>query len=173
MFLTQKEFYKLSNQLGGGTHWKNVQDRWDYHNKAISILKKNNVNENSNILEIGTMGVQLVHNSDVLDIQTSKWNHKGKNPTFLHDATQIPWPVTKTYDWVIAMRVLQHLPKHQKLIFNEMKRIANNILIVIPETYKKGKGITAEEFKKINDGIDADNVISTKFGNLFYWTNVQ
>ena len=40
MFLTQKEFYKLSNQLGGGTHWKNVQDRWDYHNQLKNFKEK-------------------------------------------------------------------------------------------------------------------------------------
>lgn len=169
MFLTQQEYINNAKELGGGTHWSNFDARWDYHNKAINVLKENGVDKHSKILEIGTMGIQLVLDSDVLDIETKKWKHNGKSPTFLHDATQIPWPVEPKYDWAIAMRVIQHVPRYQQSIFNEMKRVAKNVLIIVPEKYKDNGGITLDDFVSMNNGINPTGVMNTEFGNLFYW----
>jgi len=54
----------------------------------------------------------------------------------------------------------------QKECFLEAKRIAKNVLIVVPEEYK-GKGISLKDFTLWNNGTPPD-----KYENLYSSTNI-
>jgi len=173
MFLTKDEYYKNAERLAG-EHWSSHKKRWGYHSTAVEILKENGCDQNSKILEIGTMGTTVTHISDTLDY-VEKWDFPGKNPTHVHDCRQFPWPIKdKQYDWAVALRVFQHLKGFQKEAFQEMKRISKNFIIVVPETYDlhDGKGLTLNELIEFNNGVHPDKVIQDRFGPIYYWTNV-
>jgi hypothetical protein len=136
MFLTKEKYEDIAKSIGGG-HWKTYVKRWDCHNKAIEIVKAKGILSNKKVLEIGTMGVQIVNGSDTLDYFKA-WNFPGKNPNYAHDMRKIPWPIPgETYEWSIAMRVFHHLGKFKKLAFQEMKRISEKIIIVCPDNVSK------------------------------------
>lgn len=175
MFLTKEKYFNLANELNDGIHWSTMEPRWRYHSAAVDVLKENGIDKNSKVLEIGTMGIKIFENSTTMNY-IEKWDFPGKSPDIVHDIRNIPWPVkNKAYDWAIALRVLQHVPGKQEECFNEMKRIAKNILIVVPPKYKlhNGKGITTEDFIKYNNG-SKPNIVKKigKYGPVYAWLNI-
>jgi GTPase SAR1 family protein len=138
-----------------GDHWVGYKHRWKYYSRAVEIAKTLDINNPSDVLEMGTMGVSIVPNSLSIDYD-EKWDFKGKKPTYPHDARVIPWPVpTKKFKLFVALRVFQHLAPNQKECFLEAKRIAENVLIVVPNEYHEyhtGTGITLDQLTDWNNG---------------------
>ena len=176
-FIDYVEFAQRACQLEP-KHWSSqpLDKRWDYHQKAIDILKTLAIETPADVLEMGTMGVQLVKGSDTLDY-AERWNFAGKAPTYLHDGRSIPWPIpAKRYRAFIALRVFQYLIPRQKEAFEEAKRIADNVILVVPRDkaytpkgLERAVGITREQFTAWNHGRPPTLCLETKLGNLYYW----
>jgi hypothetical protein len=133
-----------------GPHWHGYKDRWKYYSRAVEIAKTLEINDPDDVLEMGTMGVSIVRNCLSIDYD-EKWNFKDKKPTYLHDARVVPWPVpTKKFKLFVALRVFHHLAPNQKECFLEAKRIAENVLIVVPDDYVNGIG-TAINLHQLTD----------------------
>jgi len=150
-FLDFAEFERnaLENQ---GKHWHDYKVRWPYYSRAVEVAKTLDIDNPSDVLEMGTMGVSIVRNCKTIDYDVA-WDFKNKKPTYLHDARVIPWPIeTKKFKLFVALRVFQHLAPKQKECFLEAKRIAENVLIVVPNEYRNGTGITLEQLTEWNDG---------------------
>lgn len=171
----EKHFHFTEDGKAVG-HWKpdTVDRRWSYHAHAINIIKQSGVVEPGKILEMGTMGAQLVNGSHTIDYD-ERWNFVGFNPTYLHDARQIPWPIDdKQYEWFVALRVFHHLWPVQRECFDEARRVARNLIIVVPslvrQTNKVGRtdaGITPFQFKKWNNNHLPYLWQSTEYGYLY------
>ncbi len=151
-FVTFDE-YKNNGLRTYPAHWtlapgSTYQDRWPYHAKAIELLRGLDLESPSDVLEIGTYGASLVKGSDTLDIGSSKARVQGEYKlTMTHDLRIIPWPISRKYKALVALRVWHHLMPMQREAFNEAKRIAENIIIVCPEeTYRHRIGITRQQF---------------------------
>jgi energy-coupling factor transporter ATP-binding protein EcfA2 len=176
VYLAQEEFYRVARRIGNG-HWASqpLRRRWDYHGRALGILRQINVLDAQDVLEIGTVGMQLVKGSDTLD-RDAYWDFPGKNPTFLHDARSIPWPPVRRYKVIVALRVFQYLTPNQAEAFQEAKRLCDHLILVVPEgeAYQpKGlegsRGITFEQFCDFNDGVPPQIFEKTALGDLYYW----
>lgn len=171
-FSTVKEFNKNPKQ----GHWTTeTNNRWDYFGRVVNLIKQLNVSDSSKILEMGTVGISCVTDSHTIDY-SEHWDFAGKNPTFLHDARQIPWPIeNKVYDLFIALRVYHHLAPVQKECLREAIRIAKKVIIVVPSSYEStgisinSKGITYADFVSYLDGIHPNIYTPTLVGNLYYW----
>lgn len=146
-FKTKTKTY--SNYPGTKGHqWGTYKKRWKYHEKALEIIKTITIKNPEDVLEMGTMGIQLIEGSDTLDYSDDWDETKFSKPTYFHNAKNIPWPINKKYELFIALRVFHHLQPMQKECFEEARRIANNILIVIaePEIYNEKYGLQVSEF---------------------------
>lgn len=144
-YLTKKKFLEKVNllKLANPEHWGNEEgetgrpkstDRWDYHKKAVEILKTLNP---KSVLEAGSMGILLTSISDTIDfdLPDDGWRLTYK-PTYNYDLTGIPWkPIKdKQYDVFVALRVFHHM-KSEKSFFKEMARISNNVILALtPES---------------------------------------
>lgn len=174
-YLTIDECEEIAQRCGSG-HWDctPLARRWDYHQKAIDILKCLALDTPEQILELGTMGGSLVKGSHTMDYD-KRWNFPGKNPTYLHDATKIPWPVPdKKYEAFVALRVYQHLVPVQQACFLEARRISKRVVIVVPSEYNnkvlpESKGITYEEFYRWNNQVSPSLAAQTQMGDLYFW----
>lgn len=151
----KKETYKTNATENEGVHWNSWKRRWLYFEKAIEYAKEVGVSDAKKVLEIGTMGAPIVTFCDTMDFadeSTGVWDFKNKKPTYCHDARNTPWPIEdKKYDLFIALRVFQHLIPSQQDCFNEVRRISKNAIIVVPEKYKNGGGITLDHFLSWNN----------------------
>ena len=172
--LDKSKYIELTKKLEG-EHWKlkGLESRWDYHNKAVSVISGGGADP-SKVLEMGTMGLQCVIDSHTIDF-IEKWDFEGKAPTYVHDGRVIPWPIkSDSYDIFVALRVFMHLAPMQEQAFNEAFRVARKVLIVVPETYDNkvhdtSKGITYEQFVHWRDGIHPNLYIPTRMGWLYLW----
>ena len=166
------ELYKKNAYRVKGLHWKTYKNRWRYHKRAIEIIKRSSTTDPKKVLELGTMGASIVIGSDTMDYD-GKWNYYKHNPTYLHDARKLPWPIAnKQYEWFVALRVFQHLAPVQRQCFEEALRIADNVLIVVPDKYPKGSGIKLQQFIDWNNGNPPNIVECTplKSANMhLYW----
>ncbi len=174
-FLSKEEYIKHVKDLEDG-HWTKdtISIRWDYHYRAIELIKAIEVNNPKKVLEMGTMGVSCVKDSNTIDY-VERWDFKGKDPTYTHDARIFPWPIEdKIYDVFVALRVFQHLVPFQPQAIHEAFRISKKVLIVIPEHYDNpilpnAKGITYKDLVSILKGVHPNVYLPTSFGSLFYW----
>lgn len=174
-YLTKSEYQKLTQELAGG-HWttETTETRWDYHNRVIELIKSLKIKDPQQILEMGTMGISCIKESKTIDY-AERWDFKGKNPTYLHDAREIPWPIkNKQYDLFIALRVFQHLIPVQKECVKEAMRISKKVILVVPESYMNkelpnSKGITYTDFVNFLDGVHPNLYVPTAQGYLYYW----
>ncbi|MGW9332746.1 hypothetical protein [Bosea sp. NPDC055594] len=172
-YLTHDDYLAITSDLGGG-HWSNAKRRWVYHGAAVTFSRLANPSSPSKVLEMGTMGINIVPGSHTIDYAEG-WNFKGKQPTHAHDGREIPWPIEdNAYELFIALRVYHHLTPTQKEAFLEARRIAKNIIIVAPESYNKvkgSKGIPLSDLIAWNDGVPptATMEFGEEFGNLYFW----
>ena len=85
-YLTRDEFERIvvSNYGEGSIVHEELDLRWIYHSRVIEILQEAAISSPDRILEVGTMGTQLVTGSHSLDFD-EKWNFEGNNPTYWHD----------------------------------------------------------------------------------------
>jgi len=176
IYITKLQFTKKASEIDS-KHWATqpLDSRWMYHKKAIEILKSLNITTPDEILEIGTVGVQIAPGSHTLD-RDGYWEYTGKNPTYLHDARITPWPTKKKYEAIIALRVFQYLAPNQKEAFLECKRNCKHLILITPTTksYKpKGlegsKGIMYEEFLEWNNNIHPKIYEPTSMGDFYHW----
>ena len=84
------------------------------------------------MLEIGTAYIPLFPISDRLDYKADF------RPTYLHDATVVPWPIAdQSYDLVVALQVWEHLGNRQREAFAELPRIAKYALLSLPYRWRR------------------------------------
>lgn len=174
-YMTFEEYSLITRKLEGG-HWnkENYLKRWHYHSITIELIKTLNIKSGKNILEMGTMGVSCVKNSDTFDFG-KQWDFPERDPTYLHDAKVLPWPIKdKAYEVFVALRVFQHLAPLQQECLKEALRISKKIIIVIPDNYRSkifpnSEGISYSDFVDFLDGIHPNLFLPTALGNLYYW----
>lgn len=173
--LSETEFMAAARRTGG-SHWKNAASRWAYHSAAIECVARVAPARARDVLELGTMGISIVHGSDTMDY-AEKWNGHFE-PTYRHDARDMPWPVADgRYDVFVALRVFHHLLPHQAACFREARRIARAIIIVTPVEYEVASlsdtstGIAEADVAAWNDGVPPTTCM--RFGdwrgNLYFW----
>ncbi len=172
MYLTFEKFSNFIEKYNrinpNDSHW-NI-NRWSYHSIGVDILKNNNA---KNILEIGTMGIKLCESSDEMDFDVnSGW--RIQEPKYIHDARNTPWPIpNKKYDFVVALRVFHHLTPYQSLAFQEARRVAENIIIVAPNSYHQTKinsrGINTSDVLDWNQGRSPTEIYDSGHGILYFW----
>jgi len=174
-YLTKNRYMDLVKKLEGG-HWTpaTIDQRWEYHSRAVELVRSLNINRPQDVLEMGTMGVSCVNDSDTIDY-TERWDFPGKRPTYIHDSRIIPWPVhDKQYEIFIALRVFQHLTPFQREATREVMRIARRAIIVVPEVYANkeipdSKGITYKDFVEFLDGLHPNLYFPTRDEYVYYW----
>ena len=175
-YLNMREFDKVLNHYEGN-HWTQEYKlaRWSYHAHTISILKRLKLKKSSEVLEIGTMGAQIVRDSHTLDFPThSDWEIT-KHNTFHHDARNIPWPVNKKYKVIVALRVFQHLTPKQQEVFEYALDLSQFLIICTDENYNNpgiphSKGISRKEFVDWSKGKSPLLEIVTGKGKLFLFS---
>lgn|GEM_PF-1636308 len=174
-YLTKEDFMRRTKELETG-HWtpRLLEGRWDYHSRVVELIKGLGINDPSQVLEMGTMGITCVADSHTMDILDENWKFRDKKPTVAHDARQLPWPVAnKRYDLFVALRVFQHLTPVQKECVHEAMRVASKIILVVPSTYDNAahpaaKGITYQDLVRFI-GAHPNLYTSTHFGDLYYF----
>ncbi|MGK7933890.1 MAG: hypothetical protein AB4041_21010 [Microcystaceae cyanobacterium] len=174
-YTTRDEYFSMVKALEGG-HWTpdTIDSRWDYHYRAIELIKAIGLNQPNEVIEMGTMGVCCVKHSDTIDY-SERWDFPCKNPTYLHDAKNFPWPIKdKQYEVFVALRVFQHLFPCQRESIQEAMRIAKRVIVVVPSVYDvdvfpMSKGITYSDFVKFLDGIHPNLYLPTAQGMMYYW----
>jgi len=174
-YLSKEEYIKYVKDLEDG-HWTKgtIERRWEYHYRTIELIKSLGVNNSKKVLEMGTMGVSCVKDSDTIDYN-ERWDFEGKNPTYAHDARSIPWPIeNEKYDVFVALRVFQHLVPAQPQAIKEAFRISKKVILVIPEQYENpvipdSKGVSYKDFVTVLGGIHPNVYFPTSFGSLFFW----
>ncbi len=125
-YMTREEF-DANAARNDCEHWSSASLRWGYHHRALEIIKSMELSHPSKVLEMGTMGAQLVHGSHTLDYD---WDFVGKQTTHYHDARIVPWPISdKQYDLFVALRVFHHLRPSVEQCFREALRVADRVLI--------------------------------------------
>ena len=167
-FLTRQEFERFQEN---DKYWSD--SRWEYIEKVIEISIRHG---SKSILEVGVKGVPIHDNSDVMDVDSTY------NPTILHDATEIPWPISnKKYDFFIALQVFEHFDKlriKQKHCFLEAVRVSSNIILSLPYMWD-GNGLHGgiSDLTVLNW---SGNIYPTEtyvFGNkrkrkIYFWKNI-
>lgn len=177
--LLTKDQYDANARANPGSHWAKSSERWVYHHAAIEAVRQLELPDTASVLEMGTMGASIVNGSDTIDYSKNRWDFQGFEPTHFHDATDCPWPIKKgSYDLFVALRVWQHLHPHQKAAFDEAKRVARNIVMVIPIEYPdttgfgdQTAGVTVDDLVAWNNGVEPSVIINlgSWYGNLIVW----
>jgi hypothetical protein len=134
-----------------------LKRRWPYYREAIALAERLGPRR---VLEIGCRHTPLFPGSDRLD------NAAEFNPTFLHDATVVPWPVPdRSYDLVIALQVWEHLGDRQREAFSELPRISRYAILSLPFKWRRKNNPS-------HSGID-DSVVKRWTGGLAPLETVQ
>ena len=137
----EKKKKKIKNHYTG-TNWDG--DRWYYHKEVSKIAEKLDIDSPSDVLELGSLGMQIVENSDTMDYD-KHWKMQGIESTYNWDVRETPWPVEDNrYKLLISLRVWQHLGEYQEIALKEAMRISEYVLLVIPFTYPNNKGMTKD-----------------------------
>lgn len=180
--LTEEEFFKKAEEHINNKHldrngnevgyWKDAADRWSYYSKIADIIRQHGRPEAS-VLELGCMGMPVVLDADLMDYDRHLSYYSEGKPDLIHDARCIPWPVPcKKYDWFIALRVFHHLWPVQRECFEEAKRVARNVVLVIPEKLPPDGGtvVLPEQLRTWNDNVRPDILEPAgRFGYIYVW----
>lgn len=149
--ITRSEF------LAAREHTVYLKRRWPYYREAIDLARRLAPRR---VLEVGTAYTPLFPTSDRLDYQPAF------KPTYLHDATIVPWPVPdKAYDLVVALQVWEHLGTRQVEAFAELPRIARYAMLSLPYKWRRRSNPS-------HSNID-DEVVSRWTGGLVPLETVQ
>ena len=120
--------------MSARARWPYLKRRWNYYREAISIAKRLAPRR---VLEIGTAYIPLFPVSDRLDYKADF------RPTFLHDATVVPWPIAdQAYDLVVALQVWEHLGNRQREAFSELPRVSRYALLSLPYRWRSRTNIS-------------------------------
>lgn len=155
--LSRGDYDQIARSIGG-VHWATAGSRWPYHQQAVQWVRKLHLPSPRRVLEMGTMGVSVVHGSDTIDydptVNNTDWNVPGIKHTYLHDARVCPWPIERgQYDLFIALRVFHHLRPFQEECFREARRIASALILVVPSRTLHPRGIDEQQLIDWNGGI--------------------
>lgn len=140
-YLTKDKFLEKVNLLKeiNPEHWGHTErivaqpisiERWDYHEKAIEIIKSI---KPKSILEAGSMGIELSKDSDTIDFDLPEFGWRlTYSPTYIHDLRIVPWDKIKDkqYDIFVALRVFHHMDSQYKYL-KEMNRISKHIILAL------------------------------------------
>jgi SAM-dependent methyltransferase len=149
-YLTHEEYLENAAK---NSQWKSHALRWPYHQGAMDIIRGLNIADPGKVLEIGSFGAGLVHNSVRMDLPWTDWEIAGASVDIRHDARDIPWPFHDgEFDLIVALRVWHHLDPVQKEAFLEARRVAKYVLIECPEHEVVGVGISRQKFTEWNGG---------------------
>lgn len=131
--------------------WKSLEPRWGYHETAVEWLKGIGPKP-SRVLEIGTLGISLMTESQTLDYDSNPyWNFPGYNPTYRYDVRNTPWPFKDNeFQVIVALRLWHWLYPVQKEAFLEAKRAGKYVLLICPEpgenTPVRARGVKRGDF---------------------------
>lgn len=182
-FLTYDEFSGLV-AAQEGIHWSKdlLNARWTYHESVVRILEELNLDSPDSVLEVGTMGAQVVSGSKTMDLPKADqepragWLHNcHPGDTIFHDARSTPWPFhDKQFEVVVALRVLQHLTPCQETALRECFRVANHVIIVVDYEYSNpdvptSAGVTLKDLQRWSQPNKVSLVLETGKGHLIYW----
>jgi hypothetical protein len=178
-YLSKQQYDAIVLHYQSG-HWGKADERWIYHQRASTIAQTVAPRHPSDVLEIGTMGMPIVQGSDLFEYKDADWAlNSPLKPAILHDARQTPWPIDdKKYELLIALRVFQHLVPNQRECFLEARRVAQQIILVVPENYpnkvfneREASGISQDSFVLWNDGVPPTIVeqLPGWLGTLYFW----
>ena len=144
--LTKQDFLDkttLMSKQGTTNYWKNINysinKRLQYHLAVVEILKSYRDNFDPNdILEIGSMGLQIVQDSDTLDQSNNRFSFSGKVSTYDLDISEVPINI-KQYKIIIALRVLHWVPseRQRKTLLDLLSHSDIGIIIAVPRKSKK------------------------------------
>jgi hypothetical protein len=158
-YIDKNEYLELVEKFTG-KHWDSAGPRWSYHELSAewaSELISEKVSPNS-VLEIGTMGIGVIHGSMRMDYDAESnnkdWSISDPNLSVQYDARVSPWPFYENqFELGVALRVFHHLKPNQEKAFQEMKRVCKRIIIVVPEEDVHPRGISYNTFIKWNNDI--------------------
>lgn len=146
----QNKIARFSSRFPGSSHWSHA--RWDYHEVAIEFLKKI---EFRRVLEIGTMGVQVVSDSVTMDFSVNK-DWPIESPDIVHDCRSVPWPFQDLeFDCIVALRVWHHFGEFQAVALNEAMRVSRWVILAVPESYPEtqinSRGVSLKDVLSFGD----------------------
>jgi len=99
--------------------------RWEYIEEVLRIVRRERP---QSVLELGPGPLPIVKGSDTMDREAL-----APGLTYLHDATQFPWPIEDSrYDLFLALQVWEHLGESQQRAFQEVMRIAKAAVLSFP-----------------------------------------
>lgn len=160
---------KNGNVVG---YWKDAKDRWTYFSRISEILQKSSP-DGGLVLELGSMGLPVVEDSHLMDYDRHLSYYEAGKPDYIMDVRNLPWPIeSKSYDWFIALRVFHHLWPVQRECFEEARRIAKNIVLVVPEKLPPDGGVVIlpEDFREWNNDVRPDIIEPAgRFGYIYVW----
>jgi hypothetical protein len=166
MYITKKKFEEKAQSIGG-KHWATYEDRWEYYQKTIKLIKELKLKPEE-ILEIGSVGIKLIDGSDELDYDAKPvW--QTFNPTYYHDLKSFPYPIKdKQYKLVVALRVFHHLHGLQHKCFKEIFRITDNFIMAIPYSKYNIKDViewAGSDPDQISPCVDTST-------HIYFWKNI-
>ncbi len=177
---TRKVVYINKNDFDGNAQrqvlsrdlWTTGGDRWRYHHAAVELARTVPLSVPAQVLEAGSLGAQIIHDSDTVDCENHLWKPVDA-PTLEHDLRNTPWPVEDgRYMLFIALRVWQHLWPKQRESLMEAFRVAEYVLIGVPETYYQERGIPREtilDWTKGHTLLEEHHIHSGAACNLYLW----
>ena len=144
--IDKESFHSTGNNLSKNritNYWDNInfsrEKRLEYHLAVIEILKSFQSKLNpSDVLEIGSMGVQVVENSDTLDHPNNRFSYIPRELTYSIDLLETPYQI-REYSIIIALRVLHWIDsKEQYIVINELlSHTKTALIIVVPRKTKQ------------------------------------
>jgi hypothetical protein len=168
-YLEKNPLDKNGNNVG---YWKDARHRWVYYSRVGEIIL-NNSTKDARIIELGSMGMPVVKNSDLMDYDRHLSYYSEGKPDYILDARNIPWPIeNNSYDWFVSLRVFHHLWPVQRECFEEAMRIARNVILVVPEQLgaTAGTPILPDQFRAWNNGVRPDLIEQAgRFGYIYVW----
>jgi hypothetical protein len=137
--ITREQFEEKVSCSALSKYWggRSIDVRWPYISRTAELV---DIVRPHTVLELGNAGLSVVPGCDTLD------NAPRFKPTYLTDATVVPWPIEdKAYDLFIGHQVMEHMSGRQREVFDEIRRIAHHAAISLPykwpmSTKNKGHG---------------------------------
>lgn len=159
--MTYHDFAGLLNGPAG----KYYQGRWAYFSEVVEIIKgQKDINR---VLELGPSFMPVVKDCNImLKPEIDNWGRPitKASSEYLHDATEIPWPVNdKEYDLFIALQVWEHLADKKKEAFKEVMRISRSAILSFPYMWDcPVDNANYPEHHMIDEGIIAEWTLDVK-----------
>ncbi len=156
MIITEEAYYRQIAAVDKQDHWRNAGKRWGYHKHTADILRQI---QPVDVLEAGIVGVRVFAGSDTIDYDKVDYWRIRERPTYYHDMSKVPYPVSKRYDVFVALRVLHRIGDvDMREVFGEMRRIADHVIIGVPKSWS---------WKRFGD--TEPRIIPSTHKTVIYW----